>query len=279
MTFCLRAGACGFPVYVDTSVKIGHIKKVVVDEPMFRSNIPPPEEPAPTYVVIPVKGQQHYTTALLKQLDEQGGYEQVFVYDNAAGTDEALAQPDGENVTVIPAAGKTIHEMWNLGIKEARNRSPRCNVAILNNDIEIGANFLAEMAAGLRAHPSIACVGGNYDGRTFVEKVQEVKGICAGRYDGTGGLPGFAFMIRSELVDAVGGTLFDESYELWYGDNDLCLQMERLGATYGIVRDATVTHLDGGGRTSTVDGVNLKPEYVEMAARDRERFVKKWGQG
>lgn len=36
LTFCLRAGMCGFPVHVNTAVKIGHHKSVLLTEDMFR---------------------------------------------------------------------------------------------------------------------------------------------------------------------------------------------------------------------------------------------------
>lgn len=32
MTFCLRARALGFPIYVDTSIKFGHVKSRIIDE-------------------------------------------------------------------------------------------------------------------------------------------------------------------------------------------------------------------------------------------------------
>lgn len=36
ITFCLRAGAAGFPIYVNTSVKIGHHKSQILTEELFR---------------------------------------------------------------------------------------------------------------------------------------------------------------------------------------------------------------------------------------------------
>jgi hypothetical protein len=35
ITFCIRAGICGFPIHVDTSVKIGHHKSNLLTEEMF----------------------------------------------------------------------------------------------------------------------------------------------------------------------------------------------------------------------------------------------------
>lgn len=37
ITFCIRAGICGFPVHVNTSVKVGHHKSTVLDHDMFRA--------------------------------------------------------------------------------------------------------------------------------------------------------------------------------------------------------------------------------------------------
>lgn len=276
ITFCLRAGALGFPVHVDTGVRVGHVKPVVVDEAMFRANRqqPQPEPPAPTFVVIPVKGRHEYTLNLLDQLHKQGGYDEIFVFDNAAGTPDAF---DGHPAaTVIPAAGLNIHEMWNRGISEALTRNPRCNIAVLNNDIEVGDGFLQRLARGLRALPTIAAVCGNYDGREFPELVQQVRGIAAGREDGSGGFAGFAFMVRGEIFGA-GCPMFDEQYEIWYGDNDFLLGLDAAGAVYGIVGDARVRHIDGGSKTAgDGQGKRLTDELAEAAERDRERFEAKW---
>jgi len=274
LTFCLRASQAGFPIYVDTRVKIGHVKPVVIDEDEFFLRLPAPEEPAPTFVVVPVKGQHAYTEGLLRQLSEQGGYDHLFVYDNADSDCYGGFVP--ESCTVIRSPGLSIYQMWNLGVKEALNRSQRSNIAILNNDLELGDEFLSLLAQGLRAHPSVAAVCGNYDRREFTEAVQAVKGVAAGREDGTGGLAGFAFMVRGEIF-AAGCPLFDEQYEIWYGDTDFLQTLDAAGVTYGIVRDAHVVHIDGGSKTSgDGKGKRLTPELQAAADRDRERFVAKW---
>lgn len=301
LTFCLRAAQAGFPIHVDTSIEIGHMKPVVIDKAAFYKGLPPEEEPAPTFITIPVRGKwDEFTAPLLRQLSEQGGYEKVFLFDNAAGSDAAVPlRPviagDGDDeinvmtvgdpwggidpmsVEVIPAAGKSVYEMWNMGIRESLSRAQRCNIAILNNDLELGDEFIPRMAEGLRAHPSIAAVCGNYDNRVMAEKVQAVKGIAAGLEDGTGGFAGFAFMVRGEVFTA-GCPMFNEDYEIWYGDTEFCLNLDAAKATYGIVRDAKVTHLGGGSNTSG-DGAGhrLSPEWKAAAARDGERFEAKWG--
>jgi hypothetical protein len=37
ITFCIRAGICGFPVHVNTGVRIGHHKSTVLDHAQFRA--------------------------------------------------------------------------------------------------------------------------------------------------------------------------------------------------------------------------------------------------
>lgn len=37
ITFCIRAGICGFPVHVDTAVKVGHHKSTLLDYDQFRA--------------------------------------------------------------------------------------------------------------------------------------------------------------------------------------------------------------------------------------------------
>jgi hypothetical protein len=37
ITFCIRAGICGFPVYVNTAVQIGHHKSTVLDHATFQA--------------------------------------------------------------------------------------------------------------------------------------------------------------------------------------------------------------------------------------------------
>jgi GT2 family glycosyltransferase len=282
LTFCLRAAQCGFPTHVDTRAKTGHVKPIVIDEEAFFKSLPGEEEPAPTFVTIPVRGKHHLTEAILGQLAEQGGYDRIFVFDN--GSDESPVpplkdwglDPIAHRINIIPAAGKSIHEMWNAGIRESINTVTRCNVAILNNDLILGDNFLTELANGLRCHPQLIAVCGNYDNRDFPETVQAVQGVAAGREDGTGGFAGFQFMIKGEAFQA-GLPMFDEQFEFWYGDNDFLLNIDRAGGVYGIVRDAHVVHIDGGSKTAG-DGHNrlATQELRDAVERDRIRFEKKW---
>lgn len=278
LTFCIRAAQAGFPIFVDTSIEIGHVKPVVIDKEAFFRALPDEEAPAPTFVVIPVKGQHEYTNAIVEQLVAQGGFDHLWIFDNASDSDPYVPEIEGDTITVVPAEGKSIYAMWNMGVRNALSTSQRCNIAILNNDLILGDEFLTNLAQGLRAHPSVAAVSANYDNREFVEKVQAVKGIAAGREDGTGGLAGFAFMVRGEIFTA-GCPMFDEeNFTLWYGDNDFTNNLDKAEAVYGIVRDAHVVHIDGGSKTSgDGKGKRLTPELQAVVEQDRKNYEAKWG--
>jgi hypothetical protein len=287
ITFCIRAqnkwgnrddyAGDGevFPIHVDTRIKVGHVKPFVVDESEYALRHPLVKANPPTFVIIPVKGEHQYTESLLRQLAAQKHYHGIFVFDNGSDTDPYTGYlPD--QCEVIPAAGLNIHEMWNLGIRAATRLFKTCNLAILNNDLNIGPRFLQTLSGALRSHDELWAVSPNYDGRDFEGDILAVKGIAAGRMDGTGGLAGFAFMVKGELFDH-GLPLFWEELELWYGDNDFAANVETLGGILGIVKHTTVEHIDGGSKTAGADGKRLRsPELEAMAARDRVRFEEKW---
>jgi GT2 family glycosyltransferase len=286
ITFCIRAasehgnrtdyvgGGETFPIFVDTRIKCGHVKNLTVDEAEYDFRHPMRHGLPPTFAVIPVKGEHQYTESLLRQLAAQKGYNRIFVYDNGADTDPYTGYVPDE-CEVIPAAGMSIHEMWNAGIRKARQKFAAYNIAFLNNDLNIGPGFLEGLARALRSTESLWAVSPNYDGRKFDGDIQPVKGIAAGRMDGTGGMAGFAFMVNGELYDH-NLPLF-EDFELWYGDTDFALTVDALGGRIGIVKDTTVEHIDGGSKTAGDGSSRLKtPELQAMAERDRVRFEAKW---
>lgn len=269
LTFMARVGAAGFPIFVDTRIKVGHVKRLEVDEGYHYSELPFHMLVPETYVVIPVKDRLDLTKAILRQLEAQGGYKAIFVYDNGSGQDTERYLASQKIAEVFDGAGMNIHEMWNAGCAEAVKRWPKANVAILNNDLDLGDGFLAEMGEALRfgGDEKLVTVSANYDGRKGA-KVQPVRGICANRYDGTGGWAGFAFMCKGELW--ANGFRFDEQFDLWFGDNDYLLQIEQAGGWYGIATEARCEHIGGGSQTSKAHDLD------ERIAKDRARFKAKW---
>lgn len=262
LTFCWRLRESGVPLHVHTGVRTSHYKHGYLTDETQQAL-----ENIPTFVVIPMKDRLDLTRALVEQLVEQGEATGIFVLDNGSSEETKIGLKDLAElpgVDVGDAAGLNLHQMWNAGLNEAQRRAWPCNVAILNNDLKIGPRFLSGLAGALRADPLLAVVSPNYDGRAGVG-VQQVTDICAGRYDGTGGLAGFAFMLKIES-----GYRFPEQLQWWYGDNDMLAHVHYGGSTAGIVLGTTVEHVGGGSQTGDWDAMR------DTLARDREWFEAKW---
>lgn len=267
--FTLRCNEAGFPVFVDCTTHVGHSKGSTVWWPSDirrGRGFPDPK----TYAIIPTR-----TWSLVADtIDQlQGQVDKIIILDN---TDNGMdfGQYRGTNVEVevarMPGAG--IHEMWNAGIewaiKDADQRR-NVNLLVLNDDLRMGERFVPRMVEALRSDQNLVAVSGNYDGRTG-PLVQEVTDICAGRYDGTGGFAGFAFITKGEWFQS--GYRFPEECKWWYGDNDLVMAAQLSGVgKVGIAIDAHVEHLDGGGKTG-----GDWSQFAEQLDRDRAAFDRRW---
>ncbi len=263
MSFCLRVKGNGFEIVVDTAVKTSHHKPRWLTEDLFDAEA----AAISNFVVIPTKGRRGLVKDLIFNLLKQGEVERIFVLDN--GVNDTLANwlDSVERVERIEMPDANIHEMWNAGLRAVHRVCVRCNIAVLNDDLTIGDRFLSTLAGGLRARWDVGVVGPNYDGRTDDGGVVPVDSICAGRYDGSGGLPGFAFMLRGESC-----YLFPQDLNWWYGDNDMLLHHLSAGHVAGIVTAATCVHVDGGGQTGDWRSDVMKP----LLEQDRKTFEAKW---
>ena len=188
------------------------------------------------YVVIPMKDRADLTRPLLRDLKKQGNYEKIFIFDNGSARPTRKWLSTQQTATVVDAKGWNIHEMWNRGLDLAGEG----NIALLNNDIKIGPNFLKGLATGLRSDSKLDVVCPNYDGREG-EGICYVNQIAANLRDGAGGLAGFAFMMRGEW-----GYRFPEELKWWYGDNHMVAHARHAG----IVLNTTVEHRLGGSLTA-----------------------------
>lgn len=245
-TFMVRAVGLGFVPLVDTTIEVGHVKT----HPLYPYMVPGRVEayPAATVAVIPFKDKWKMTKATAVAADA----DLVLLLDNGSGmeaTQSAVKFADAhDHVELVDCKGLGIHEMWNAGAEIALERFPKVNVAFLNNDLSLGDGCLPALAGTLRAGPeNLVAVCPNYDGRDG-DGVTQLHGIAANKYDGSGGLAGFCFMVKGEWFSSA-GYRFPEDCMWWFGDNDLVMSIDSAGGVYGMVHDATVEHLDGGGQT------------------------------
>lgn len=269
LTFFHRCRQLGYPIHVHTGVRTSHRKAVYLSE-----ETQPRQNAIPNIVVIPMKDRLDLTMALVDQLAEQGETTAVLIYDNGS-SEETRDQLKGwrcppgiGQLAVFDATGQGIHDMWNRGLGMAAAGAQQVNVALLNNDIKIGPNFLSGLARALRSDPLAAVASPNYDGRDPQgADVQVVRDICAGRYDGTGGIAGFAFMLKGE-----GGYRFPHELTWWYGDNDMMCSAAAAGMHGVIALNVQCEHIDGGSQTA-----GDWSDHAAVLEKDREWFVAKWG--
>lgn len=217
--------------------------------------------------VVPVRGNNHLTGALLSDLERDDTYGQVIVIDNGSDSDDYLvlhslieATPRAQMLS-MPGAG--IHQMWNAGLRFARVAGFGL-AAILNNDIHLEPGCLDRLAE-VMADPAIGIACPNYDGRPERGLV-DVDTVCGGLYDGTGGMAGFAFMIRTH------GYRFPEELKWWYGDQHVLACMLARGLRAVIVTDAHCEHVGGGSQTGRWDTPSMQRQ-IKADERVARRLV------
>jgi hypothetical protein len=75
--FCIRAGAFGYPVFVDTGARTGHVKNVVVDEDMFARQFIAPPATERTTVIVPVLNRPQNAEPFMRSLRASTGLADV----------------------------------------------------------------------------------------------------------------------------------------------------------------------------------------------------------
>lgn len=141
ITFCIRAGQLGFPVFVDTRAKIGHHKSQLLTEDAYLKQSPPPLD-GKVGLVIPTRGDH---PDLLRAIIATSGLpaERVAVVWTGEGEPPELA------ATVERYYGPlNIHRWWNVGI-DLLAEAGCTRVAVLNDDVVIAPDTLPRMVRGL----------------------------------------------------------------------------------------------------------------------------------
>ena len=141
ITFCIRAGQLGFPVHVDTRVKIGHHKSQLLTEDAYLKQTPPPLDDK-VGLVVPTRGDH---LDLLRATIATSGLPPERVAVVWTGADEVPDLP----ATVLRDDGPlNIQRWWNAGLDLLAERG--CTrVAVLNDDVVIAPDTLPRMLRGL----------------------------------------------------------------------------------------------------------------------------------
>ena len=202
-----------------------------------------------------------YLDMVLPSLREQSFRDfDVTVVDNGS-TDESVAYLAREWPEV-----RVVELTENTGFPAAVNRGIEASggeyVALLNNDVELSADWLEKLVAELDGDPGLGFVTGKvmrFTERDVIEQAGHDFYTCgrfvprgrderdAGQYDErapTAIVTAAAAMYRRAAVERVGG--LDEDYFLYVEDADLSLRMMLAGYRGLYVPEPRAFHVEGG---------------------------------
>jgi len=203
----------------------------------------------------------------------------VVVLDNGSGEHELAALRTGIAAALREQPG--LHSVELLALPENRGFTGGMNAGfrrahelgcayalVLNNDLRLGADFLAPLVSVLDHDPSVAAVGPTVlhpDGTVWAQGGRTAfvpNGLVLCGHNGppaptTSGpeavefLPGACVLFRTELVHALGG--FDDAYFMYWEDVELCDRLRARGGKIVWLPWVRVEHAagqsSGGGRS------------------------------
>ena len=221
--------------------------------------------PSPVNVVIPTKSNFTGLAELLSDLSLDPAVGTICIVADGQAAFDALPDPPDHIIKIVVPDGIGIQHMWNRGIEAVGRES---HIAFLNDDVRLSADCLSSLANSLDNDPTIGIICPNYS-TVEMEEDRQVFNTCGSRYDGTGGLAGFAMMLRSDLAKVYS---FDEKLTWWYGDDDVLLWVTKtMGLRAVIAHQARCQHAD-----SVTIRTDPPADFGRLVAEDREYFRAKW---
>ena len=215
-------------------------------------------------VVIPTKSNVSGLTTLISVLMSSEGVSRVVVVGDGTETAPMLeCLPLSIIKTYVPR-GAGISNMWNHGMQFANAGD---HVLFLNDDVRIDASTVSGLVTALAEDSRIGLVCPKYAGDSDVDIISH--STCRGRYDGTGGMAGFAMMLANDLVPHF---RFDERMMWWYSDDDLVNWVNKKANRLCVISAKAKCH-----HAHSVTIANDPPKnFNEQVEIDRQIFNKKW---
>jgi len=211
-------------------------------------------------VVIPTKDNYAGLLHVLFRLLEDPKVNKIYVIcdgDESFLTNWTLFERNPKVVKILNRLEFNIHTAWNIGIDLSETGN---HVLFLNDDVQIASDTVSKLVAELDRNPEIGLICPKY-AKQDVD--MEVFDTCRGRYDGTGGMAGFAMMLASDLT----GYRFPEYLRLWYGDDHLVDHVRSLGRKC-VITTATRCHHE---HSKTIDKV-MPDDLSRIVQLDKQLY-------
>lgn len=233
------------------------------------------------HVVIPTKSNIAGVEAISRSLERRHGIDKLVIVADGDNAYKRLTASytlghflDSHVILTKVPLGAGIHVMWNHGTALATSgQAEGCkHVLYLNDDVTVNASTVYALASTLDRCPELGIVSPNYADATRFEygsQYKQVHDLCYSRYDGNGGLAGFAMMLAADLVAE---WRFDERMKWWYGDDDVLNWVTKTkGRKAAIVRDAVCS-----ANESWTIRHDPPPNFAELIEEDHRIYKSKW---
>jgi len=162
-------------------------------------------------VVIPTKSNINGLMSLINVLLNSAGVSKIIVVGDGTETEPMLRNLPPDVIKTYVPRNSGIHAMWNAGMQMADINQ---HVLFLNDDVTINPTTVFNLSDAFNKDPQLGLICPKYAGDS--ETDVQVYDTCRGRYDGTGGMAGFAMMLCHDLIPFF---RFNEHMKWWYGDD------------------------------------------------------------
>lgn len=228
ISFCLRAGSAGFPLFVHTGVKTTHMKTVWLSETDYWRWFPAPPAAEDTAVVVPVLRRPEHAEPFMRSLRASTGV--ATAYAVVQGGDDEAAKAwaaAGATVLAVPSDRTTFAQKVN----DAYRLTGEPWLFIAGSDVRFRPGWL-DHAQHIGNAYGAGVVGTNDLGN---------PSVMAGHH-------ATHFLVRREYVDVHGaswdgpGVVCHEGYRHWYVDNEVVAAAKQRGA-WQMALGSVVEHL------------------------------------
>lgn len=227
VSFCVRAGAAGFPVYVHTGVRTTHLKQLWLSERDYWTAAAPPPATERTAVIVPVLGRPQNAAPFMESLRASTGLVDVYAVAERDDPDTAAAWKAAKAHVLY--GGRTFAEKANAAYKAVGHQAPW--LFITGDDVRFHSGWLDHAQHTARALGA-AVVGTNDLANPRV---------MAGEH-------GTHLLISRDYVAEQGaswdgpGVVCHEGYGHWYVDDEIVTAAKRRGV-WASALGSVVEHL------------------------------------
>lgn len=205
LSFCARAGNLGYPIYVDTSVRVTHYKNAYVDESMFLSQMAAKPATDEVAVIVPVVGRPQNAEPFMRYLRASTGLARAYAICESDDT-ESIEAWKAAGAVVEVQDGRTFAEKVNYGYRHTTEPW----LFLVGDDVRFHSNWYDHAAAVAKGHGA-KVVGTNDLGTQRVQSGEHATHLLVAR----------------EYVDEVGaswdgpGVVCHEGYGHWFVDDEI----------------------------------------------------------